>query len=117
GNDEDREQRRRRQPEQERNRQALKDRIEQNGRGADHGRERGEQDRLEAHRAGFQHHFAQRLSLTAAVTNEIDQQDRVANDDAGERDESDHRGRGERRTQQPVADQNPCQRERYWRQD
>ena len=60
---------------------------------------------------------AQRFALSAAVTDEIDQQNRIANDDAGQRDESDHRGRGEGRAEQPVSDQNPDQRQRDRRQN
>ena len=44
--------------------------------------ERSEQDRLEAHGAGFEQHFAERLVLPGPVPNEIDQEDRVAHNDA-----------------------------------
>ena len=51
------------------------------------------------------------------MTDEIDQQDRIAHDDPGKRDEPDHRRRGERRTEEHMAKHNPDQRQRYRRQD
>jgi len=43
--------------------------------------------------------LAQGVTLTGALANEIIQENRVAHDDAGERDEADHRGRGRRRAE------------------
>ena len=74
-------------------------------------------DRLEANRAGFQQHLAQGFSLPRAVADEIDQQDRVAHDNAGERDESDHRGGGKRRAEQPMPEHDADQSERDRRED
>src|SRR6516225_9539992 len=91
GYDENGEQRRRGEAEQERNRQALENWIEQNGGSADHGRERGEQNRLETHRTCFQDHVAQGFALAATVADEVDEQDGVAHDDAGECNKADHR--------------------------
>ena len=85
-------------------------------RGADHRRRRRQHDRLEPRRAGFNQRRAQRRALRAARADEVDEQDRVAHDDAGERDEADHRGRGERRAQRPVAEHDADQRQRDGRQ-
>ena len=49
------------------------------------------------------------MPARACSRNEIDQQDRVANDDAGERDHADHRGGGELRTEQRMAGHDPDQ--------
>ncbi len=38
------------------------------------------------------------------MADEVHEQNGVAHDDAGQRDEADHRGRGERRAEQPVAE-------------
>ena len=61
--------------------------------------------------------LAQRPALAVGVADEVDQQDRVAHDDAGERDEADHRGRRERRAEQPVAEHDADQGQRDRRQD
>ena len=40
----------------------------------------------------------------AAVADEVHQQDRIAHDNARQRDEADHRGRCERRAEQPMTE-------------
>ena len=49
-----------------------------------------------------------------ATKTTLNQQDRVAHDDAGPRDEADHRGRGERCAKQPMSehDADQCERDR-----
>ena len=57
------------------------------------------------------------VALGAPMADEVDEQDRVAHDDAGERDEADHRRRGEGGAQQPVAEHDADQRQRHRDQD
>jgi hypothetical protein len=54
---------------------------------------------------------------TACVPNKVDQQDQVAHDDAGERDEADHRGGRERCAEQPMAEHDADEGEQDRRQD
>jgi hypothetical protein len=109
-------QRRRDQAEEQRDREPLEDRIEQDHRRPDHRRDSRQQDRLEAHGTGLEQHVHQRLARVVGVADEVDQQDRVAHDDAGERDEADHRGGRERRAEQPVAEDDPDEGQRHRRQ-
>src|SRR5208283_4596828 len=79
--------------------------------------ERGEQDRLEANGSGLQEHVDQRPVGRARMADEVDEQYGIAHDDAGERDEADHRSRRERRMEQPMADHDADQGERDRRQN
>lgn len=89
-NDDHGQQGRRCKAEQERNRKPLEDRVKQNRACADHRGKRGEQDRLESYRSRIEQHLAQRLFLARAMANEIHQKDRIAHDNAGERNKADH---------------------------
>ena len=109
--------RRRGETEDQRDRQPLKDRIGQDEGAADHRRQGGQQDRFEADGAGVEQHITQGVAGTLPIANEIDQQDRVTHDDAGERDETDHRRRAERGIEQPVAEHDTDQGQRHRRQN
>ncbi|MPL73164.1 hypothetical protein SDC9_18957 [bioreactor metagenome] len=111
------EQRRAEQPEQQRDRQPLEDRVGEDHHRADHRRDRGEQDRLEPDRPRLDQHVDVRLALVIAVADEVHQQDRVAHDDARQRDEADHRGRRERRVEDQVAEHDAEEGQRDRRQD
>jgi hypothetical protein len=59
----------------------------------------------------------QRLAFGVGMADEVHQQDRVAHDDAGKRDEADHRGGRERRAEQPVTAHDADEGQRHRRQD
>ncbi len=98
--------------EQQRHRHALEDRIRQQHHRADDQRQRGDQDRPQADASGEHDGVAHRHAAADLRAGEFDQQDRISDDDAGERDETDHRGGGEIGAEQPVAGDDADQRQR-----
>ena len=117
-NDKDGQRRRRREAEYERDCEFLEDRIGENERRADHRRRGSEHDRLEPRRAGFDQCVPQRnLAVDLPAADEIDEEDRVADDNARERDEADHRRRGECGAEQPVSEHDADQGQRHRHQN
>jgi hypothetical protein len=76
----------------ERDRQPLENRVEQNDRRTGNDGERGQQHRPEANRSRVDDGFVERHAFTRARLDEVDQDDRVSHD-PGTRHEADH-GRG-----------------------
>ena len=68
--------------------------------------------RPEPHGAGIDHGLLERHAVAQPQLDEVDEDDRVAHDDAGAGDEADHRRGGEERAQQRVRRQDADERER-----
>src|SRR5579884_783220 len=86
--DENRQYRRGGKAKNERDRKTLEDRVGDDEGRADHRRRRGEEDRLEPDCSCFKERLAQHRAFRAPVADEIDEQDRIAHDDARERNKA-----------------------------
>lgn len=87
----------------QRDRQSVKDRVIQNEEGTQHGRQSGKHDRLGARDGRVDNGTLEWHTLVYLQIDEVHQQDGVANNDASERNHSDHAGCCVLRTEQGMS--------------
>ena len=90
----------------------MKNRVGEDDARTDHDGEGGEQHRTETYGASFDHGVAQRESVCPSEFDEIDEDDRIAHDDASAGHEADHRRCREKRAHRPVRGQDADERKR-----